>query len=703
MENPSSDAGRSLLELTPDERDERGITAVDVREALLAVIAEESSATVFEGCSFPRLDVEYLDLGGETKHPLVFRDCSFDGIDASHAAVECPVRFEGCTIAGATFDHARFEYDVAVIDSTVTASMSAFETRFARGADFTETTFEAALNCNEASFGDEATFRDARFEAPVTFRAAGFSGRSNEFEDHASFERVEFAHRADFRQADFRFTTFYDGTFHDRALFEETRFGGDADFASVTFHEEAVFDEADFAKDTTFESVTFHSKVGFRGAEFEGGARTLQDDVSFVDAVFCTGANFRGAWFRSVNAARATFEGHAMFENAWFDDAVAFTAVTFDGEADFDEARFSGNADFTDACFLQTAVFRGAVFDGGTNYHKANAVFERVRFDDDVDFDNASFTSANFRHTRFGGVIDFSGATFDDEIDFLAESIGNDTHVDLTRAVIKSGTITQPKDGWIGYDLTRASIGDLTLETTAQSDHPELLNYFRFCNTEFNEFDGYYFDFTAHARSLTRSNWTLHEFEGSTEDYEYELELTPATIETTYLKAKTAASQAGYIKAAGEFRIKRQQYARKKHLAIAHADTANLRTRFKALSRAVESYFLDITCGYGMRLARIIGVFLVTPLFPALLYAFGGAPLRTSADQLSSLHQLTTPQGLAILYDNIHFSYITFLTIGYGGIAPEGALARLFAGLEVYLSVVLGGLVLYAFIKRSEL
>lgn len=32
-----------------------------------------------------------------------------------------------------------------------------------------------------------------------------------------------------------------------------------------------------------------------------------------------------------------------------------------------------------------------------------------------------------------------------------------------------------------------------------------------------------------------------------------------------------------------------------------------------------------------------------------------------------------------------------------------GALARLLAGLEVYLRVILGGLVLYALIKRAEL
>jgi hypothetical protein len=92
-----------------------------------------------------------------------------------------------------------------------------------------------------------------------------------------------------------------------------------------------------------------------------------------------------------------------------------------------------------------------------------------------------------------------------------------------------------------------------------------------------------------------------------------------------------------------------------------------------------------------------------TEVRDALLYAFGGQPFRTGAGQLSSIRELASPAGRAILFKNLYFSYITFLTIGHGNIGPQGALARVFAGLEVYLSVILGGLVLYALVKRSEL
>lgn len=113
--------------------------------------------------------------------------------------------------------------------------------------------------------------------------------------------------------------------------------------------------------------------------------------------------------------------------------------------------------------------------------------------------------------------------------------------------------------------------------------------------------------------------------------------------------------------------------------------------------------FLGFSCGYGLRLYRIAGVFIIFPLFAGLLFAFGGEPFATSGtEQLSSLGELTTSDGLETLGLNVYFSYISFLTIGYGNIGPEGAGARFTAGALVYMNVILAGLFLYALIKRSE-
>lgn len=705
MTERTIDENKTVLELSPDEREQRDVTSADVRDALLEIIQRgDRQDKIFEGCMFPELAIDYRDVGSANKHPVVFRDCVFpDGIRAVQADLRVPVRFEDCIIAGAELEGARFEYDLAIHATEFTGEVDGFEARFDRDADFTGTTFAAPVTMDEATFADDTSFDDATFEQTASFRAAAFTGVSNELDDNASFDGAVFETTATFQQATFGFTSFEGVTFRGRATFEEVRFDGDAVFANSTFHDEVDFDEARFGEDVTFAGDVFEGTAVFRGATFEGGARTLQDDARFVDATFQGDVNFRDAQFRYVNFERAAFDEHAMFEETRFNADADFKEATFVGEADFDEARFDGDVDFSRARFERPAVFRGAIFEGEAEHLEKNAVFEDVHFVSEVDFDNAAFTSANFRGARFGGVIDFTGAEFTDEIDFMAEAVDDDTYVDFTDAVLKQGVITQPAERWVRYDLTRASVGDIALEAERKGGHREILDYFRFCNTEFDEFDGYEFDFSAHTYYLDRNDWDLHAFDDGGMNHEYALEMTPENVETTYLKAKKAASAGGYVKAAGEFRVQRQRHARRKHVAIARDTAADARARLSNASRAVENYFLDMSCGYGMRLGRILAVFLVAPLLPAVLYAFGGQPFRTTAGQLSSIGALVTPEARAVLFKNVYFSYITFLTIGYGGIGPKGALARTLAGLEVYLSVVLGGLVLYALIKRSEL
>jgi uncharacterized protein YjbI with pentapeptide repeats len=654
MSEPPSQVDTAVLDLSPDERDQRDITDGDVQHALLDVIqrGSEQDKTI-TGCTLPALDFSYDDLDGDNNHPLVFRGCEFEGgIDFAHADVNLPFRFEECTIAGLGLEQTRFEYDVGFVGTTFTDAVEGFEARFDRNAEFSDATFEAPVELDEASFEDDTYFAGTIFEDTVSFRGASFSGISNELEDHASFAGAIFKGEANFRQTAFRFATFSEARFEARAHFEEARFDGDADFSGTTFEGEADFDEA-----------------------------VVEEDVTFEEAIF---------------------RGHAMFEETWYGSDADFTTVTFSEETDFDEARFTEDVDFSDSRFEQPAVFRGAEFRGGAQHIEENATFAGVQFDDDADFDNATFTSANFTNTRFGGVIDFTGAVFTDGATFRVEPIDTDTYVNMTDASIREGTITQPEGTRVRYDLTNASLGNVVFDAIDGDDRHDLLDCVRFCNTQFNEFDGYDFDFSRYTEYLDRNGWELHRFSENAADYEYARKMTPEVIETTYLKAKNAASDAGYIKAAGEFRVNRQRFARRKHLAIVRDSNVDTRSRIKNASRTVENYFLGITCGHGMRLGRIAVVFLVTPIFPALLYAFGGSAFQTSAGQITSLGQLTTPEGLSILYRLIYFSYITFLTIGYGGIGPQGVLARFLAGFEVYLSVILGGLVLYALVKRSE-
>lgn len=705
MTDRSPEDNRTIIELSPTAREQRDITAADVRDALLDLIQTGTAADKqIEDCTFPELRLDYRTLESTNTHPVVFRNCTFpDGVHAVNTDITPPVRFENCTIAGLDVDNARFEDDLTVRDSDCTGEVTGFEARFDRDADFTGTTFGAPVTLDEATFADDTRFERTTFEAAASFRGATFAGHSNELDDNASFDQALFDAPATFEHASFGSMSATDGRFTDTVQFSGTQFTGDAEFSGSVFQGETIFDETRFKEDGAFTACVFHQQAQFRGATFEGGARTLKDDANFEDTTFHGGAVFRAAQFRYANFTQARFEAETDFEAVQFDADAEFTGTTFSTPVAFDEVYVSGDADFSTAHFEREATFRGAFFAGKGRHHDASAIFEDVSFVTDVDFRNAVFTSANFDGTHFGGVAEFTRAEFTDDFTFRADATSEYAYVDFTDAILKEGRITQPRDVWIRYDFTQASLGDVELTAEQPGGQREILDYFRFCVTEFNEFDGYEFDFSAHTYYFDRNNWNLHEFDDGGIERDYALALSPQNIETTYLKAKKAASAGGYIKAAGEFRVRRQRYARRKHVALATDRTADVRTRVTSASRAVENFFLDASCGYGMRLGRILVVFLLAPLLPALLFAFGGPPFRTAAGQLSSLGELTTAAGQTTLFENVYFSYITFLTIGYGDIGPIGPVARIIAGLEVYLSVILGGLVLYALIKRSEL
>ncbi|PSQ45834.1 pentapeptide repeat-containing protein [Halobacteriales archaeon SW_7_68_16] len=611
--------------------------------------------------------------------------------NASFADVEFagPVAFDGAEFGAVTFADASFE-----------AETSFEETVFDGNAEFGGATFAALLGFDEARFDADADLGGCEFADRVSFRGARFAGGARSIDEDADFREATFAGPALFVEAHFRDANFARATFVERATFEEAIFDGDVTCSGAAFEATAAFDAAEFGEDAAFDAVRFAGEADFQGARFTGGSEGLEADADFGETVFEGAATFDDARFRGGVFEDATFEGRAGFEETRFAGDAAFDGAEFTTHADFDEARFDEDARFVGIDVDGEGHFRGTEFRGHANHIEENVTFREARFAGDTSFEDASFTRASFRDTAFEAGASFVDTTFGDEFDLAVRAIGGRTYVDLTGAELHEGTIEQPEGAWMRYDLTRASVGEVDFDAPADRRR-ELLDYIRFCRTEFNEFDGYDFDFSAQAAYFERNGWALHTFVDDDLDVEYAVPMTPETIETTYLKGKNAASAAGQERAAGEFRIKRQQFARKAQAAVARDGTEALSTRVLNTARVAENAFMSATCGYGFRLLRIIAVFAVVPLIPALLYAFGGPLFETGAGQVA-LADLGTADGLATLYDNVYFSYITYLTIGYGGIGPIGPVARALAAIEVYVSVVLGGLLLYSLVKRSE-
>jgi uncharacterized protein YjbI with pentapeptide repeats len=688
--------------MAPDEREAAGISAADLTTSLVRKVTDEDgthATRAFIGAHLPELDLDYVDVESDDQHPVDLRHSTIPGgISVLHGRFEEQLDLRHSTVGGFMADNCDFENGVLCTGTRFTDTVDCFEaTVTGDDTEFTEATFTQQALFDEVEFTNDVSFTDAVFEAEASFEGTQFYGRSNETGDNTTFSGAVFNCDVSFLYATFEYTEFRDVLFDGEAAFEKVDASGTVVFTGSEFTAAADFDEVTFGEDVLFDDTLFDEGATFRGVECRGGTALLEDDVSFANAEFGDSVTFEKGSFGYSNFTDTEFIDDVIFERCEFTDDVTFENAQFHGLADFDEVLFDGDSIFTNAVFGGTTTFRGATFNGGTNHLEDDAVFRNATFVGAVDFSDVVCTAADFSEVAFKESADFTDAEFTDSLRLKAVSFGDDTYLNFTEAKIAEGRIIQPEDGWVRFDLTRATVGDVELSAEKPTDERELLDYVRFCDTTFDEFT-----FSEHTSYLDRNDWNLHGFDDGTCPYDFEVEMTPDVIEKTYLKAKNSASAQSNVKAAGEFRVKRQQHARRKFFEIAADSSEALLTRGQNALRGIENLFLGISCGYGLRLYRITTVFILFPLFAGLLFAVGGSPFETGAGQIA-VAELTTFDGLQTLGLNLYFSYITFLTIGYGNIGPIGPAARLVSAFLVYMNVILAGLFLYALIKRSEI
>jgi len=695
-----SETDYCIFHMDPETRAEHGISEEDVITAITEKLEKETEANKeFIGAHIPALELDYIDVEAENQHPVDFRHTTIpNSISVRQGRFEEQLDLRHSHIGEFDAANCDFENGILCTHAHFTGPVTLFEAIVnGDNADFEDATFDESVTIDEADFNNDVSFEEATFHSQASFKGTQLYGRANSIGDNTTFNDATFHDDVSFLHATLEYTLFEDVTFKGDAIFKEVYADGAVLFPDVTFEATANFDEVTFTDDVTFQDSVFKQGGSFRGIEFQGGAAILEDDVSFVDVVFGADVSFEQGRFGYANFERVQFTTKAIFERSTFTEDCSFENTTFEGAADFDEVLFQGDANFRGAVFVSDAVFRGAEFEGGTNYLEDDAIFENAAFASDANFQDVNFASANFLDVKFEGNVDFTDTLFTDELHLKAVSFGDDTYLNFTNSVIPDGKIIQPSDGWVRFDMTQATIGDINLSAEDKTDERKLLDYYRFCDTTFNGFD-----FSTHTAYLDRNDWNLHSFDGGTRDHEFTVAMTPSVIEKTYLKAKQNASSQSNIKAAGEFRVKRQQNARTKFFDIATDSTESISGRLQNALRGVENWFLGVSCGYGLRLYRVTTVFILFPMIAAVLFAFGGPVFETGAGQITA-SQLLTSEGLNTLTLNMYFSYITFLTIGYGNLAPIGLGARVVAGSLVYMNVILAGLFLYALIKRSEI
>lgn len=696
------DSNYCLFHMRKDERLSRDVTPDDIIDQLVENLKDpDPRKNEYVGADLPHLPLTYQDINGDTNHILNFQYANIDGIDISYGRLDQGLNLREATVGELKLQEATVSGVIEAHELTVTGQVIANETEFQDDVHFRDGDFQDDVSFDEASFLEDSSFENATFHSVAHFRNAETNGTSHVLDDNISFKGADFRDDASFRQATFKYVSFVDATFQADADFDHADFGGNAAFSGCEFSQEANFNEARFDDDADFEDVQFKGLAEFRGVEFRGGSRTTSDDVTFEDATFSEEADFKLAHFRYSNFGNATFKStlnfdrakfeertdahgimvagpvilenahfamQSQFEGSVFKDTVDAVKCEFDGDAEFYDVEFKEDAKFTEARFREDVSFRGSTFHEASNFNGAmfegeaqhleeNASFREVSFEQTAQFKSATFTTASFWDATFNEAVNFREAVFKDALKMRAHSESNDTYVDLTDAVVNGGRIVESGGDIVPYDLTRTKVGDIQLEGEG-SEH-ELLDHFRFCLTEFNQFD-----FSNHHSALERNDWNIHDFVGESSRDQYAVEMTPEVIEETYRNAKDSAEAVGDTPAKREFEFKRYYFDRKKNIHILTNEYAlNSWSRLKKLSSVGLNAFMQFTCGYGNRLPRIAALTFLLPAVYGAIYTLPG-PFETQANNL---------------FDAMYYSYISFSTIGYGDIGPIGWAAKLMA------------------------
>ncbi len=393
----------------------------------------------------------------------------------------------------------------------------------------------------------------------------------------------------------------------------------------------------------------------------EDDARKLWDEARRLASE--GGCDFVG-WHFPECPDRTGFEGcelsGADFSGAVFQDAN-FTGSRFAGPARFDGADFRGSAFFGQACWSGSASFRQVKFE-------TLAGFDDARFESSAAFDAASFqTTANFAEARFDGQATFTGAAFG--------GLANFDHC----------TFTSVRFGQATFNLATfrsACFGEEAYFRQArfvQGDFRHAI--FRDC-----EFSG-----------------VVVEDELIFSPPSPPLPFVPARPfrpsehgEVPYRLAKQAAQARGDYRSAGEYHYAEQcaiESARRSHAQWRpwRGDFWNRHTNI--LWCWFEFLLARALFGYGERPARVLlAGMVVVVLWAGMFYAFQGmGPGELTGGDLACC-RVTFPECL-------HFSVVTFTTVGYGDFKPKPS-CRFLADSEAVLGAALMAMFVVALTRK---
>ena len=484
------------------------------------------------------------------------------------------------------------------------------------------TNFRDVLYLKRTQFISSLVANDAVFDGQIQATKISFLDNTD-----VIFRRTKFRDRVCFNKA--RIWTEFDiwnAVFEGDAEFREAVFGDPVRANWVDFRRYADFYNSDFHSDLDLGGAFFNKSLGLSKCKINGD---LHFDTDYDD---CDSYGISvGA---TTNLSKLTVDGDFNAQQSSFSELVDLSNITVHGETNLSNSTFGG-----------VTRFNMAIFNG--DFNTAAAIFEK---------------ESDFSHCKFNSDVVFNMTEFKRAAKF--DETNSNSPIKLIGSKLNLGIVRQPKDNDTYYDLTRATLGDIDLK-------PQTKDVFKHYKIHKTEFDG--FDFSHHME-LYSDEYNIHTYECKQDTNQP----TTAELVSTYLKSKNGANRVGATTAASKFFMKEMKFRRILHWETLFNKKASIVERIKSLISWISNWFLNISCGYGERPLRTIGISFGVILAYTPLYLIINSP--QSASVVSSVSFSTQAFATLIFGQSAQSVPISIQFIG----ATEGFIGAFLIALFVF-------------------
>lgn len=574
---------------------------------------------------------------------LTIKDCVFSSVfSAEHIVVEESVSITRCAFNKSVWFSRFLDNDSIIKHSTFNGPFNIESSHFSGLVHLMGTVFESDVSIIFSVFESNVRFSGTKKGDDVEFIGSVFKGVADfsetRFEQDLSMYQCEFIGPALFNNTivgkDLLFSRFNpkariqttNTVFHSDSDFSDLHVNGFTNMEGCIFEGIVYFSRAIFERETVYSTVYKIDK--------DGSETYAVHNAEFNQDVIFDHADFHG----DVCFSGVLFKANAKFESVCFGKIARFSSyVESDGNVQSFIAEFN-NVDFSRSHFLDYCEMSGCTF-------RNSVIFDYVNFLDTVSFANkhqqSSFSKASFKDVSFS-----KGALIKGEM--KNDCCFNSCFID--------GVLKIEAESNIKLDFTDSEIIGV-LNISAKGCRVVLDNS-NIAGTV---------DLEPSFDSLSLQNAAVS---GQVYvDWEYISENSAQRLDN--LNADT-------------YRILKENYARigryddedRAYIDFRKTDVKEKSGRFNPKS-SLYLFFSRIG-GLGTRMTSIVLFMFAVIIGFALLYAFlPGVSLTESGGSAGSF------------WDNLYFSIVTFLTVGFDEYCPMNSLTRILTVAEAFSGIFL--------------